>query len=302
MQRHDMKWKKQEVTTLVELFNKYPTVAVANLDRFPTSLFQVLRKKLQGKAVFKVTKTKVAQRALEQSKKKVSGIGKYVKDSCCIIFTTIEPFEFHSFIKKNKGNVYAKEGNLAPEDIIIPAGDTGLPPGPALSDLKQAGLNVRPMGATIHIIEDKVVTKKGEPVAKAVAATLSKLDIRPIKVVMNLLAAYDGTQLYEGKVLDIDLDQVFENFKSAHFQAFNLALNLAYLTPATLPLLLRKATFDSMNLALNANIYTEETIKVFLSKANIEATILKGMVKEPAEPAPEAAAEQPAQTGEKLAQ
>ena len=158
------------------------------------------------------------------------------------------------------------------------------------------------MGATIHIIEDKVVTKKGEPVAKAVAATLSKLDIRPIKVVMNLLAAYDGTQLYEGKVLDIDLDQVFENFKSAHFQAFNLALNLAYLTPATLPLLLRKATFDSMNLALNANIYTEETIKVFLSKANIEATILKGMVKEPAEPAPEAAAEQPAQTGEKLAQ
>ena len=89
----------------------------------------------------------------------IKDIAEKASKSVAVIFTEMTPFRLYAFLKKNKGKAAAKEGQLAPNDIIVPAGDTGLPPGPALSDLKGAGLQVKIQGPTIEITEDKVVAK-----------------------------------------------------------------------------------------------------------------------------------------------
>jgi large subunit ribosomal protein L10 len=204
----------------------------------------------------------------------------------------MNPFELYSFIKKNKGDAPAKEGMIAPNDIIVPAGDTGLPPGPALSDLKGAGLKVKVEGPSIQVTEDKVVTKAGDVVNAAVAGTLSKLDIKPIKIGMKLTAALENGQIFLPEVLDIDTEQVFNNFVNAHRNSFLLTLEIGYFTTINMPLLITKAAGESKAVALEANILTKETVGNVLAKASAQAGVLKAKV--PAAPPAEEKKEEPA--------
>ncbi|MFH1587365.1 MAG: 50S ribosomal protein L10 [Candidatus Diapherotrites archaeon] len=291
MTTHTLPWKTKELAELTELIKNQPVVAVADLSNFPAPQFQGIRKKLKGKAIVKVSKTRVIIKAMEDAGKKE--LSEFANGSCGLIFTEMNPFELYAFLKKNKGNAPAKAGAIAPEDIVILAGDTGLPPGPALSDLKAAGLKVKIAGATIEITEDKIVTHKGEVVSPAVAGTLSKLDIKPIKVGLNVVAALENGEIFRQDVLDIDIDEVFGKFVKAQASSFNLAMEIRHFSPRTTPLLVQKAFNNAKAVALEANVFTKETMPLLLAKANAQASALKEMIPEsaPAEEKKEVAEE-----------
>lgn len=285
MTSHTIAWKKKEVQELKQLLDKYPVVGIASLKTFPANLFAQVRKLLAEKAVVKVSKTRIFLRALEESKLKDSGLKDFSRNSIAVIFTELNAFELYSLLKKNKGNAPAKVGMIAPNDILVPAGDTGLPPGPALSDLKAAGLKVKLAGPSIEITEDRIVCRKGEQVSEPVAGVLSKLNIKPIKIGLKLNVVLEKGELFKAEALDVDEEELFNSFASAYLNSLNLALNIAYPTKETIPLLLAKTVFDSMNLALKANILNSSTIESFISKANLQATLLKPKVQdEPEKP------------------
>ncbi len=279
MTSHTRKWKEDQLEQLKKLVAKHKVIAVADIRLFPSALFAQMRKKLHGKAVIKVSKTKVIRKALE-GHAHAKELTNFAQANCALIFTDMNPFELYGFLKKNKGKVAAKVGGIAEDDIIIPAGDTGLPPGPALSDLKGAGLKVAVQGATIAITEDKVVTKKGAAVTAPVAATLLKLNIFPFKVGMKLSAATENGQLFRGEILDIDTDKVFSDFVRAHKGAFNLAINAAITNKATIGLLLSKAFNEAKAVAMEGRVMNSATIGHFLGHAHKAAKHIKSKVKE----------------------
>jgi len=280
MTSHTRPWKEQEVQEIIDLSKKYPVVAVANLSLFPADLFSRIRKKLHGKAVVKVSKTRVIRKAFEGTALKDSDLLNHIKGMCGIVFTEMNPFELASFLRKNKGSAYAKEGSIAPNDILIPAGDTGIPPGPALSELKNAGLKVKVQGPTIQITEDKVVAKKGDSISLAVANTLAKLDIKPIKIGLNLEAVLENGAIFLPEVLDIDSEKMQGQFESAVLNSLKLAVEVSYFSKQSMPLILRKAVMNSKALALEANILTKQTSGMILAKANAQANALKSLIKE----------------------
>lgn len=280
MKRHTKQWKEDSLTDLKKLGKKYSVVALADISGFPADLFQKIRKKLKGKAVIKVSKTRLIQKALNETHPVETQFSGLVQNMCAIIFTELNPFELFALVKKNKGSTSAKAGQIAPEDIMIPAGDTGLPPGPALTDLKNAGLKVKLQGPTIQISEDKIVAKKGEVISTPVAAVLSKLNIKPIKVGLTITAVLEKQTLFLPAVLDIDEVQMFENFKKAYMDAFALALEIGYPTPQTVKVLVQKAFRNTKTVALKANIPTEFTIGELAAKAQATAEILKSKIKD----------------------
>ncbi len=280
MTSHTRKWKEQQVQELLQLSNTYPVIAIASLQNFPASLSQLLRKRLQGKAVIKISKTRVVKKALLESKIKSDSLLKHTEGSIAVIFSNVNPFELFASLKKNKVSMPAKVGMVAPNDIIVPAGDTGLPPGPALSDLKQAGLKTILKGPTISIAEDSIVAKKGQPISKEAAAALTKLDIKPIKVGLNIVACLEDGQIFTAEVLDIDTEEVFEQFKEAHRNAFNLAIEIAYTNERTIELLLSKAFKNAKAVSVEANILNSATVEAILGKAFRQASALGDMVKE----------------------
>lgn len=271
---HKLEWKENSLKELTSLAEKYPVVAIANLKSFPCSLFQKLRKDFAGKGVIRVSKTRVLKRALEEAKKDYAPLLEFVSDSCAVIFTDLNSFELMSFLKKNKGRVAAKAGAIAPEDIVVPEGDTGLPPGPALSDLKQAGLKPKLAGATIEIPEDTVVTKAGAVVTEPVARVLVKLGILPLRVGLNLVASFEEGEILKAEVLDIDLEKKYAEFVGAARDSLALSVAVVYPVKENAEALLAKAFREAKAVALESNFLTEETLKEVLAKAEAQAKAL----------------------------
>ena len=282
MTTHTKKWKHAEVARLEVLAKEYPVIGVADLSEFPASLHGQLKVKLHGKAVVTVSKRKIIQRAFKNAgvdAKLTDGM----KGSTGVLFSKVNPFELFALIKQSSGKVAAKVGQLAPEDIVIPAGDTGLPPGPALSDLKGAGLNVRVQGATIAIMEDKIVAHKGEAITQPVINVMGKFGIKPIRLRLNVRSVVEGNEIYQAAVLDIDTDEVFANFVKAEQQSFNLAVNAVILNEKSTPVIMTKAFREAKQVALDGNFLTESTVGEILAKAERAAAEIKSQVKEDAQ-------------------
>ena len=53
------------------------------------------------------------------------------------MFTNINPFKLNSILSQKKC-FGIKGGDIASKEIIIPAGNTGITPGPVLSEFKEA--------------------------------------------------------------------------------------------------------------------------------------------------------------------
>ena len=56
------------------------------------------------------------------------------------MFTNINPFRLNLIFDKNKIFLPAKEGDIASGEIVINAGNTGINPGPVLSEFKEANV------------------------------------------------------------------------------------------------------------------------------------------------------------------
>jgi|GEM_PF-466621 large subunit ribosomal protein L10 len=266
MTSHDRKWKEAKLAEITELAKEYPFVAVATLNELPASILSVLRKRLKGDAVIVVSKLRVVRRAFEAAGQKDDKLNGLIQDSVAVIFSKKNPFELFSFIKKNKGDAVAKPGDTAIADIEVQAGDTGLPPGPALSILKGAGLKVAVQGPTISIVKDKIVTKKGEEVSPDVADVLGKLNMKPMKVGMKVLGILDKAekQFYSADALDVDEEELFNKFVTAYQQALNLAVEAEIFNDASTEVLVikaeraAKAVNDSLDLDAPASEKKEE--------------------------------------------
>ena len=247
MTSHTKKWKAAKREEVTKLAKQYPVVAVATLENLPANIVSILRKRLAGEGRIVVAKTRVIQKAFKEAGIDTKKLDPYITKSVAVIFTKKNPFELWGFVKKNKGSAAAKEGDIADSDILVQAGDTGLPPGPALSTLKAAGLKVKVAGPTIAIDADKIVTKKGEAVTKEVADVLGKLNIKPMKIGMKIIGVLDRNEneFYAAASLDVDEEELFEKFVKAYQQALNLAVNAEYYTDKTTEIILMKAVREA---------------------------------------------------------
>ena len=268
--------KKRMVSELAEKIKKSKVIAVADIQNLPDKHLQAVRKKLRGKAEFLVVKNSLIKRAFEEANK-AKELMNHITGPTSIIFTELDPFHFYKHVKQSKGKAAAKPGQVAPYDIIIPAGETTLPPGPILSEFKQAGIQAQIQAGKVVIAKDSLVAKAGEKISDVVAKALQKLGIEPFEVGMNVVAAWDNI-VYPKSVLDIDEVKFMEELKAASSSAFNLSINIAYPTRENINLLIQKAFLDSKNLAINANVYEGEVIELLLSKAYGQASSLKGKV------------------------
>lgn len=273
--------KKDTVEKLAELIAKYKVVAIADLHKVTTPLLQLTRKKLRGEAVFRTTKNTLARRAIELSvgrKKKIEALSDYLRGSNLLIFTNSDPFKISALMKKNKIKVLAKAGDVAPYDIVIPAGNTGLPAGPLVSELSDVGIPTRIEVGSIVVKSDTVIAKKGEVISPKVAAVLFRLGIKPIEVGMSLKVAYDDGLLLTQEHLQIDANVVGPQVQEAAVDAFKLAMKTYWPTSQTIPMLLAEASAKSLLLAFQTAFPTSQIVRNLIERAYSENLLLSSKV------------------------
>jgi len=278
MTSHTRHWKEKQLAELKKLIDDSSVVAIASIENIPASLLQELRSKLADTAIIKVSKKKVIERALAESKFKGLGLEKYLRGQVALVTGNTDPFELYSLLKKNKINAYLKVGSVAEKDIVVPAGDTGLAPGPDLSVLKAANIPAVMKGNSIQVPKDTVVVHKGEQVTPEVAAALIKLDIKPAEIMLKIQAASDGHMLYDGSILNIDAEKFEQDLIACYRNAFNLAFNIEYFMPENIELFLQKAFTEAKALAVEAEFLNSVTLPEFIAKAQANANVLSSLV------------------------
>ena len=180
----------------------------------------------------------------------------------------MNPFKLALLLQKNKAMVTAKVGDIVPNDVVIPAGNTGLPPGPAISELHDIGVRTKIDLGSVWVVNDTIVVKKGESIQLKAASVLSKLGVKPIEIGLTIRAAFDKGSIFTSDQLTLKITEIKKQIEEALVQAFNLALNSAYPTPLTVKFILQKAHLNARNLALNSNYTAPEVILEIFAKAH----------------------------------
>jgi len=263
-------WKKEIFSDLVELLEKYSVVAAADLQKVRSSQIQEIRKKLRGKADFIVAKNTILRKASSSIASKRENVDKFadgLTGSKVLIFTQMNPFELIMFLNKNKVRVAAKGGDMATSDIVIPAGNTGLQPGPVISEFNEAKVQTRIEGGSIFVARDTVVATKGDTISTKTASLLSKLGMKPMEAGLSLSYAYDNGLVLGADDLTFDLDQMKNDFTSAARLAFGVAVEANIMLPQTAPVIIAKAYRQAVTVSVEAGFFTKDTAEMIIQKA-----------------------------------
>ncbi len=289
LNKKNVKEKIAKVKETVEDMKNYKTVALISLDKLPDSLFQNLRKKIRedgGKV--KVLRKAVITRVLESNpklKERVSDCERPV----ALVLTNWTPYELNKFVKTSKKKRAAKAGEKAPSEIVVPEGETDLPPGPALSELKAGGVNVQIKAGKIVVAKNSTVAKSGDIITTQKAKALQTLGIMPFETSARLVFGYDGEYSYEPGLLDMG-DTINADLQSSLREAFNLSVNADYPTSLSAEYLLQEAFRQALNTAVNGDLYSIVTVDKLLLKALREGKALSDV--SPEEKAEEAQKEE----------
>jgi large subunit ribosomal protein L10 len=280
-EEHILQWKLEEVEKLTDMIKESQMIGLVNVEGVGSKQLQGIRDSLRSSAVIRMARNTLMTRALEQTNKKgMKELIEYVRGPVSFIFSNQDPFVLSKFLRENKAAAPAKGGQIAPKDIIVPAMNTGVAPGPFISELAGLKIPSRVKGGVIHITEDTVAVKEGETISNAMAQMLGRLSIEPMELQLKLIAAYTDGAVLTAENFDIDLKDLLNEFILGHQYAVNLSINIAYPTDETVPMLLAKANLEAKSLTLNIGYFVPEMLGEFLAKANSEAYALAAHLSE----------------------
>ncbi|MGB9758732.1 MAG: 50S ribosomal protein L10 [Thermoproteota archaeon] len=272
--------KGKRVEELVALINSYKYVMVIEANGLRTKVINEMREIFRGRVKFKFEKPSLFKRAAEKTGNKnlIELAQKYTSGSILLAFTNEDPFKLSREFVKNALLLPAKAGSVLEEDLVVKPGNTGLPPGPMISELNEAGIPTRIDKGSIWITKEAVVARAGEKINAKLAAALSKLGLKPIRMYLRPRAALiDGT-IVEGALLTTEPEKILSELVEANRKYVVLATEINYFTKDTLPPLLIKAHREAQILSLEASIVTEDNIALLLQMAENKSLLLNKLI------------------------
>jgi len=264
--------KAEEVEELKDLILRYRVVGGASLEKVRAAQLQEIRRKLENSANLRVVKNTIMKRTVAQCKEKpeLKKFEEHLSGPNIFLFTDLNPFKLALLLQKSKVKTTARAGDKAANDVVVPAGNTGLPPGPIISQLGAVGLPTRIESGSVWITRDTVAVKKGEVIDARLAGVLSKLGIKSVEVGLTMKVAYDDGHIITQDQMQIDLEETRRTIEEAHGFALNLSLNAAYPMPENIAFLMQTVHHQARMLALNASIPSPDIIVDLIRKAHAE--------------------------------
>ncbi|MFB6236633.1 MAG: 50S ribosomal protein L10 [Halopenitus sp.] len=263
-------WKQEEVDELVDFIDSYASVGIVGIAGIPSRQLQSMRRDLHGSAELRMSRNTLVTRALEEVNEGVEELTQYVEGQVALIGTNDNPFGLFQQLEASKTPAPINAGEVAPNDIVIPEGDTGVDPGPFVGELQTVGAAARIQEGSIQVTEDSKVLEEGEVVDDGLANVLTELGIEPKEVGLDLKGVYSEGVLFEPDELEIDVEEYRADIQSAAAAARNLSLNSEYPTAQTAGSLLAKAAGDAKAVGLFAEIESPDVVPDLISKADAQ--------------------------------
>ncbi len=269
--REVIKRKQKEVEGVYNKI-KGKNVYVANLERIPTNLIKRLKNELK-EAELIIRPKNILRRALEKAN--IKELIPHLQGQVCLVVSEVDPFKLSLRLKAIYEESFVKKGMKVKEDVVLPEGPTLLMPGPEMTELSEMGVPVNPKGGKVNILKPTTILKKGEVASKKIADLLFKIGIKPVKLYLELISAYENGIIFTREQLDFNAEEYINKLVQAYQNATNLSFNAKIINKSTIETFLREAFNHARNLAIEANIITKETAGDILSLAHAKAKALK---------------------------
>jgi len=211
------------------LLEEYQSIFIVSVDNVSSQQMHEIRQSLRGEGVVLMGKNTMVRRALKTflvDTPEYERLLPFVRGNIGFVFTNNELKSIRDKILANKVAAPARAGAVAPADVWIPAGNTGMEPGKT-SFFQALGVPTKIARGTIEITTDLRLVEAGGKVGASEATLLNMLNISPFTYGMGITQVYDQGNAFPADVLDIGEDQLLKAFSTAvtTIAALSLAVN-----------------------------------------------------------------------------
>jgi len=244
MSKGDGRAKKEAYfTKLTGYLEEYRNIFIVNVDNVGSNQMHQIRISLRGQASVLMGKNTMVRRALRgllDDKPELTPLISVVKGNIGFVFTNADLKEVREKLTGNRVQAPAKAGAVAPVDVFVPAGNTGMEPGKT-SFFQALGIPTKIARGTIEIVNDVHLVKAGTKVGQSEATLLNMMNISPFTYGMTISSIYSEGAVFDSSVLDIEEEQLLEAFKMGISTVAALSLGLDYPNAASIGYAVRRA-------------------------------------------------------------
>ena len=241
------------------IVSQLASIFIVNVDNVGSNQMHQIRVALRGKGVVLMGKNTMVRRALRSiinEYPQLERLLSHVRGNIGFVFTSGDLAEVRDVITANKVAAPARAGALAPKNVSVPAGNTGMEPGKT-SFFQALGIPTKIARGTIEIVSDVQVVTAGTRVGPSEATLLNMLNISPFTYGMTVVQIYDQGNVFSPEVLDISTDELVNRFLTGIKTVAAISLALNYPTIASVTHSLVNAYKNLIAIAL-ATEYTFE--------------------------------------------
>lgn len=228
---------------LLNLFDEYKSFLIVGIDNVGSNQMQKTRIALRGKAVVLMGKNTLMRLVIREKMKQIPSLEAvlpYVRGNMGFVFTNDNLNEVRKIILDNVVPAAAKSGAIAPCDVFVPPGPTGMDPGQT-SFFQALNIATKIARGAIEILDTVHLIVTGEKVSSSAVALLTKLNIKPFTYGISVTHVYENGSIYEAAILDLDEDALLGKFMNAVCKIAALGMAVGYPSTASVPFQMRDA-------------------------------------------------------------
>jgi len=253
--------KQQYFGKLIKLLDEYQKLLIVGIDNVGSNQLHKVRQELRGKAVVLMGKNTMIRKAIKghiENNKSLEVLLPLIKGNVGFVFAKDDLSGVKKIVLANKISAPAKAGTIAPNDVVVPKGQTALEP-THTAFFQALNIQTKINKGAIEIINDVPLIKTGQKVGNSEAALLLKLDIKPFQYGLTIKSVYDNGNLYDVSVLDMTDDAIIDKFKKGVKNVACVSLAIGVPSVASLPHSLVRGYKNVLAVALATNFPIRQT-------------------------------------------
>ncbi|KAG0675969.1 ribosomal protein P0 (A0) (L10E) [Pichia californica] len=226
--------KEAYFSKLRELVEEYKSVFVVGVDNVSSQQMHEVRKVLRNDAVVLMGKNTMVRRAMRGFISEFPDYEKLmplIRGNIGFIFTNADLKTVKDVILENKVAAPARAGAIAPADVWVPAGNTGMEPGKT-SFFQALGVPTKIARGTIEITTDVKILEADQKVGPSEASLLNMLNISPFTYGLTIIQVFNEGNIFPASILDISDEELLGHFTSAVSAITQISLASGYPTVA----------------------------------------------------------------------
>ncbi|XP_015753538.1 PREDICTED: 60S acidic ribosomal protein P0-like [Acropora digitifera] len=230
-------WKANYFLKIIRFMDEYPKLFVVGVDNVGSKQMQQIRQSMRGRAEILMGKNTMIRKAIRghlENNPDLERLLPHIKGNVGFVFTKEDLPDIRDLLLANKVAAPAKAGAIAPIDVFVPKGNTGL--GPEKTSFFQAlAIPTKISKGTIEILNDVHLIKKEEKVGASESTLLNMLKISPFSYGLVVQQVYENGACFSPEVLDITSEDLLKHFVEGIVNIASVSLEIGYPTVASVP-------------------------------------------------------------------